>query len=101
MNYRELAPLIVQYVNEMGFTHVELLPIMGHPLDESWGYQVTGYYAISRRYGTVEDFQWFVDYLHQNRVGIIFDWVPAHFSADSHDLHSLMGLVFMSMKILG
>ncbi len=86
MNYRELAPLIVKYVKEMGFTHIELLPVMGHPLDESWGYQVTGYYAISRRYGTVEDFQWFVDYLHQNDIGVIFDWVPGHFPTDEHSI---------------
>lgn len=85
-NYRELAPLIVDHVKEMGFTHVELLPVMGYPLDESWGYQVTGYYAISRRYGTVEDFQWFVDYLHRHDVGIIFDWVPGHFPTDDHSI---------------
>jgi len=91
MNYRDLAPLIVEYVKEMGFTHVELLPIMGHPLDESWGYQVTGYYAISRRYGTVEDFQWFVDYLHRNNVGLIFDWVPAHFPKDDHSIVQFAG----------
>ncbi|MEM8727176.1 MAG: 1,4-alpha-glucan branching protein GlgB [Chlamydiota bacterium] len=86
MNYRELAPLIAKYALAMGFTHIELLPVMGHPLDESWGYQVTGYYAISRRYGTVEDFQWFVDYLHRNDIGVIFDWVPGHFPADEHSI---------------
>ncbi|MDJ0652034.1 MAG: 1,4-alpha-glucan branching protein GlgB [Simkaniaceae bacterium] len=86
MNYRQLAPLVVEYVKELGFTHIELLPLMGHPLDESWGYQVTGYYAISRRYGTVEDFQWFVDYLHQNDIGVIFDWVPGHFPTDAHSI---------------
>lgn len=91
MNYRDLAPLIVDYVKEMGFTHVELLPVMGHPLDESWGYQVTGYYAISRRYGTVEDFQWFVDYLHRHDVGIIFDWVPGHFPTDDHSIAQFDG----------
>lgn len=91
MNYRDLAPLIVEYVKEMGFTHVELLPVMGHPLDESWGYQVTGYYAVSRRYGTVEDFQWFVDYFHRHDVGIIFDWVPGHFPTDDHSIAQFDG----------
>lgn len=91
MNYRKLAPLIAEYVKEMGFTHIELLPVMGHPLDESWGYQVTGYYAISRRYGTVEDFQWFVDYLHQQDVGVIFDWVPGHFPTDDHSIAQFDG----------
>ncbi|MCB1082136.1 MAG: 1,4-alpha-glucan branching protein GlgB, partial [Chlamydiia bacterium] len=91
LNYRELAPLIVDYVKEMGFTHVELLPVMGHPLDESWGYQVTGFYAISRRYGTVEDFQYFVDFLHQNHVGLIFDWVPGHFPIDDHSIAQFDG----------
>lgn len=91
MNYRALAPLIACYVKEMGFTHVELLPVMGHPLDESWGYQVTGYYAISRRYGTVEDFQWFVDYLHRHDIGIIFDWVPGHFPTDDHSIAQFDG----------
>ena len=72
-NYREVAPRLADYCKEMGFTHVELLPIMGHPMDESWRYQVTGFYAISRLYGTLEDFQYFVDHLHQNGIGVILD----------------------------
>ncbi|QVL57266.1 MAG: 1,4-alpha-glucan branching protein GlgB [Simkaniaceae bacterium] len=98
MNYRELAPLIVDYVKKMGFSHVELLPVMGHPLDESWGYQVTGFYAISRRYGTIEDFQWFVDYLHQNEVGLIFDWVPGHFPTDDHSIAQFDGTYLYEHK---
>ena len=86
MGYRECAPLIADYVKKMGYTHVELMPVMGHPFDESWGYQVSGYYAISRRYGTVTDFQFFVDYLHSQGIGLILDWVPGHFPSDEHSL---------------
>ena len=85
-SYRELAPKLVNYCHEMGYTHVELMPIMGHPLDESWGYQVSGYYAVSRRYGEVKDFQFFVDMLHRHQIGVILDWVPGHFPIDSHAL---------------
>lgn len=84
--YRELAPQLIDYCHHMGYTHIELMPIMGHPLDESWGYQVSGYYAISRRYGTVEDFQFFVDALHRSQIGVILDWVPGHFPIDDHAL---------------
>ncbi len=79
MNYRVIAKDLAQYCLEMGFTHVELLPIMEHPLDDSWGYQVTGYYSVTSRFGTPADFKFLVDYLHQNNIGIILDWVPAHF----------------------
>jgi 1,4-alpha-glucan branching enzyme len=86
MGYRDLALPLINYVKKMGYTHVELMPVMGHPFDESWGYQVTGFYAISRRYGTVEDFQFFVDLLHQNGIGVILDWVPGHFPSDEHSI---------------
>lgn len=86
MNYRTVAPHLANYCKEMGYTHVEFMPIMGHPLDESWGYQVTGFYAISSRYGTIADFQYLVDYLHQNDIGVIFDWVPGHFPTDLHSI---------------
>jgi len=86
LNYREIALLLAPYCKEMGFTHVELLPVSEHPLDESWGYQVSGFYAATSRYGSPEDFQFFVDYMHQNDVGVILDWVPAHFPTDEFSL---------------
>lgn len=86
LNYRVLAVDLANYCKEMSFTHVELLPIQEHPLDESWGYQVSGFYAVTSRHGTPEDFQYFVDYLHQNDIGVILDWVPGHFPTDSFSL---------------
>jgi 1,4-alpha-glucan branching enzyme len=86
MNYRELAHQLADYVKYMGFTHVEVLPISEHPLDDSWGYQTTGYYAPTSRFGTPDDFRYFVDHLHKNGIGILLDWVPAHFPKDAFAL---------------
>src|SRR5207245_599703 len=86
LNYRELAVALAAYVKELGFTHVELLPVMEHPFYGSWGYQTTGYFCPTARYGSPEDFMFFVDYLHQQDVGVILDWVPSHFPSDQHGL---------------
>lgn len=85
-NYRELAHALADYVNDLGFTHVELLPITEHPLDQSWGYQTTGYFAPTSRFGSPEDFAYFVDHLHREGIGVIIDWAPAHFPKDSFAL---------------
>ena len=86
LTFRELATTLVPYAKKLGFTHIELLPVMEHPLDESWGYQVTAPYSLTSRYGTPEDFMFFVDTCHRNELAVILDWVPAHFPKDAHSL---------------
>lgn len=86
LSYRTLAPMLAEYVKRLGFTHVEFLPIMEHPYYPSWGYQITGYFAPTSRYGLPQDFMYLVDFLHQNDIGVILDWVPSHFPTDGHGL---------------
>ena len=91
LTYREVAPRLADYVAEMGFTHVELMPISEHPTVESWGYQAVSFYAPSGRFGTPQDFMFLVDTLHRKGIGVILDWVPGHFAIDAHGLAEFDG----------
>ncbi|HEX7763252.1 MAG TPA: alpha-amylase family glycosyl hydrolase, partial [Cellvibrio sp.] len=97
MSYRDLAHQLVDYVKPLGFTHIEIMPVSEHPLDDSWGYQTTGYYAPTSRFGTPDEFRYFIDYLHQHHIGVILDWVPTS-PRMRMPSPALMARHFMNMK---
>ena len=99
-NYRELADKLVDYVQKEGFTHVEFMPLMQYPFSGSWGYQVTGYYAVDSRLGSPDDFKYLVDKLHKAGIGVIMDWVPAHFPKDDFALGRFDGTALYELSLI-